>query len=395
VTSHVFIVDDSTLKIHLEHRFAGIGARDDSFELIRSPRTISRTARRMAGMASDISRVAEGDSVFFYLQQSQFSAGRFYGEFVAVGAPYGVENGKLVAGVKITKNLPLRVAIAPKNVFPRGVREDDFLDRLSDPLSGYLLKPYEAPWTLIYRKLLGNRGCVAIRDQEADLLRRHLEAIPGNVPLEAGSFSLNSEYPERRITLDLTNSSNELASDNPVDRLEVDLRSLYDLAKRSGKKRESFLQGLLIKDILFGEELLSSVSGDRTLLWLGNEVRCGVGNRAIDLLLETSGDSPNSRCLYVIELKDDSPRVEHEQQIGKYIRWAIDQYLSSEIYEKLVPVLITTKHSRATKSRPAWRPGQPGPYLRGPTDYSAKVAPLLHLLVIDSDPRRIQLTSTK
>jgi hypothetical protein len=207
MTSHVFIVDGSTLRLHLEHLFAGIGARQDGFELIQNPKAISRTARRMAGMASDISRVANGDSVFFYLQQSKSSAGRFYGEFVAVGTPYGVENGKMIAGVKLSKNLPLRVSIAPKKVFPRGVREDDFLDRLSDPLSGVLLKPYEAPWTLIYRKLLGNRGCVAIRDQEADLLRRHLEAIPDNVPLEAGPFSLNSENHERRISLATANST--------------------------------------------------------------------------------------------------------------------------------------------------------------------------------------------
>jgi hypothetical protein len=119
-----------------------------------------------------------------------------------------------------------------------------------------------------------------------------------------------------------------------------------------------------------------------------------VGNRAIDLLVETSGDSPAVRRLYIIELKDDSPRVEHEDQIGKYVRWAIDQYLSSENYEELVPVLVTTKPARATKSRPAWKPGQLGPFLRGPMDYSAKVAPLLHLLVDDSDPKKIHLTST-
>lgn len=133
--------------------------------------------------------------------------------------------------------------------------------------------------------------------------------------------------------------------------------------------------------------------GHRKLLWLGNEVRCGVGNRAIDLLIETSGDSPPSRWLYVIELKDDSPRDRHQHQIDKYIRWAIDHYLADDTYEQFVPILITTKNSPSIRSRPAWKPGQLGPYLRGPKDYSAKVAPLLHLLVHDSDSRKIELAS--
>lgn len=391
MTSHVFIVDDSTLKVHLEYLFAGIGAKDDSFDLIQDPQAVSRNARRMAGMASDISRVANGDSVFFYLQQSQFSPGRFYGEFVAVGIPYGVTKGKMVAGVKLSKNLPLRVAIAPKTVFPRGVKEDDFLDRLSDPRSGALLNLHAVPWTLIYRKLLGNRGCVAIRDQEADLLRRHLEAISDNTPLESGSFSLNSENSERQLSLVSANSPKQPTGDDLDDRLEINLRSLYDLAKKNGNQRELFLQWLLIKGFLSGDGTLASVVGDRKLLWLGNEVRCGVGNRAIDLLIETSGDSPTSRKLYVIELKDDSPRSIHQQQIDKYIRWAIDHYLADEIYEQLVPILVTTRDSPAVRLRQTWKPGQCKPYLRGQTDYSAKVAPLLHLLVKDSDPQKIQL----
>lgn len=394
MTSHVFIVDDSTLKVHLEHLFAGIGSREDSFQLIQHPPAISRTARRVAGMASDISRVASGDSVFFYLQQSRDSPGRFYGEFVAVGVPYGVAKGKMVAGAKLSKNLPLRVAIAPKTVFPRGVREDDFLDRLSDPRSGALLKPHTVPWTLIYRKLLGNRGCVAIRDQEADLLRLHLKATENNTPLESGSYTLNSEDSERRLSRVSPDSPIEPAGDSLDDRLEINLRPLYDLAKSNGNQRELFLQWLLIKGFLSGDGTLSSVTGNRELLWLGNEVRCGVGNRAIDLLIETAGDAPTSRHLYLIELKDDSPRDRHQRQVEKYIHWAIDHYLADETYERLVPILITTKNSTSIRSRPAWKPGQLGPFRRGEADYSAKVAPLLHFVVNDSDPGRIELAST-
>jgi len=300
----------------------------------------------------------------------------------------------MVAGAKLSKNLPLRVAIAPKTVFPRGVREDDFLDRLSDPRSGALLKPHTVPWTLIYRKLLGNRGCVAIRDQEADLLRHHLETILDNTPLESGSYTLNSENSERRLSLVSPTSPKEPTGDSLDDRLEINLRPLYDLAKKNGNQRELFLQWLLIKGFLSCDGTLGSVIGNRKLMWLGNEVRCGVGNRAIDLLIETTGDAPTSRQLYVIELKDDSPRDTHQHQIDKYIRWAIDHYLADTTYEQLVPILITTRNSRSIRSGPAWKPGQLGPYLRGQADYSAKVAPLLHLLVNDSDPGEIKLAST-
>lgn len=394
MTAHVFIVDDSTLKVHLEHLFAGIGSREDGFHLIQDPSAISHAARRMAGMAADISRVASGDSVFFYLLQSKGSPGRFYGEFVAVGVPYGVAQGRMVAGVKLSKNLPLRVAIAPKTVFPRGVREDDFLDRLSDPRSGALLKPHNVPWTLIYRKLLGNRGCVAIRDQEADLLRLHLEATANNTPLESGSYTLISENSERRLSLASLESPKELAGDSLDGRLEINLRPLYDLAKKRGNQRELFLQWLLIKGFLSGDGSLGSVTGNRELFWLGNEVRCGVGNRAIDLLIETAGDAPGTRQLYVIELKDDSPRDVHQHQIEKYIRWAIDHYLADETYERLTPILITTKNSRSIRQRPPWKPRQLGSFCRGQVDYSAKVAPLLHLVVNDSRQGEIELAAT-
>ena len=86
MTTHVFIVDSTTFKIHLEYLFAGTGSKENRVDFINSPSIYIHHGREnpLVGMIADGSRIRKGDQVVFYLQQSQeISEGKFFGIFKA------------------------------------------------------------------------------------------------------------------------------------------------------------------------------------------------------------------------------------------------------------------------------------------------------------------------
>lgn len=85
-TTHVFIVDSTTFKYHLEYLFVGTGAKDRKIDFNNTSNCdLSHTAEKMLlGMMADSQRVRKGDYVIFYLQQNfaeGISEGKFYGVF--------------------------------------------------------------------------------------------------------------------------------------------------------------------------------------------------------------------------------------------------------------------------------------------------------------------------
>ena len=83
-TTHVFIVDSTTFKYHLEYLFVGTGAKDRKidFNNTSDSRLFSTTENNLLGMMADIQRVRKGDYVIFYLQQNKKEKifdGKFYG----------------------------------------------------------------------------------------------------------------------------------------------------------------------------------------------------------------------------------------------------------------------------------------------------------------------------
>ena len=72
MTTHVFIVDSTTFRLHLEHLFAGTGARDYRIDFNgKKNTTLHHSIENMLfGMIADASRVRKGDQIIFYLQMS-------------------------------------------------------------------------------------------------------------------------------------------------------------------------------------------------------------------------------------------------------------------------------------------------------------------------------------
>lgn len=389
MTSHIFIVDESTLKSHLEHLFAGTGALSDSVSLLHGSHALTPAGRRIASMVCDLSRISVGDAIFFYLQRGDDGQpGLFMGEFSAVSPAYAVTDGNLVNGTPLSKNLPLRIDIAARSVYSLGVPEDEFLDRLTAPDSGVPLASHEVPWSLIYRKLSANRGCVAIRDEEADLLRRCLRTRGGSV-LVGPVFNLQA-----RTIVQSSPVPTASPAVGPTVKLAFDLWPSYLLGKAMRRSKEVFLQWKIIFDLLSKSPAAQPILNGDQLLWLGNEVRCGVGNRAIDLLLEVSAGPAGSKRLIIIELKDDITRAKWDSQIYKYVEWAIDHYLVGCPFESIEPILVTTKTARRPKKAVGTAPASRRPnFSRGPISYDLKIRNLRCLRVDDSQVDTVDFLS--
>ena len=63
MTTHVFIVDSKTFKMHLEYLFAGTGAQDIEIDFNATSNTALHYAieNMLVGMTADASRIRQGE----------------------------------------------------------------------------------------------------------------------------------------------------------------------------------------------------------------------------------------------------------------------------------------------------------------------------------------------
>ena len=171
-TTHVFIVDINTFKYHLEYMFVGTGAQDRviDFNNSKSSSMHSTTENNLVGMIADSQRLRVGDQVIFYLQQNfqnGIKEGKFYGVFKVREAPSFMDNNDSNQYLKenLGKSLTFRAKIEPYQVYSEGITEWEALDEIKD-----IQLPNHILWSLIYRKLKGNRGNTMITIYESERL---------------------------------------------------------------------------------------------------------------------------------------------------------------------------------------------------------------------------------
>ncbi len=344
--THVFIVNNSTIKYHLEYLFAGIGANYDAPFLEDAHYQNSRRAfdgltsvseQNIVAMIADISRVKKGDKIIFYLRASQHE-GKFYGIFRAAGTPFYDSNDNNYLSDEMNKKLNLRIIIEADEVYPLGVSEHTALDLLDG-----IDHPSKMCWSLIYRKLKGNRGCTMITDYEADMLISKIRAKNNNQPLSGTSFSYDVTQ-EKIITIGSTSEyKGEKKSILIHDRL---------LVKSSRKNAfESHLQAYIIQNCL--EEPLRSLLNinKQTDTWIGNEVSCGVGMQRIDIVI--SQEAKNSIVINIIELKDECPYDGIiTYQLPWYIAWTMNYWGPLYSQKQLIinPIVIARNASKQIKA---------------------------------------------
>lgn len=327
--THVFIVDEITFKYHLKYMFAGIGVKDKQANFLTNP-TVSNdkkslppaTERNLVAMIADISRVKVGDKIIFYLQATSESSGMFFGVFRAISNPFFDENDdKNYLKSDLMKGLSFRVLIASDQVFSLGVTERELLDNIADKKY-----PYQLCWSLIYRKLKGNRGCTMITDYEYEELYNKLVVRNSGIVLNFSNYT----YDAKQNTIVSANSTKQyLGRQNTIDIMP---RMKYKV--QCGNAFETHLQAFVVQQIAARNAGFLNLLGVNSYLdfWIGNEVSCGVGMQRIDvMIIQEVGN--NAINIIPIELKDEEPTDKIFNQISLYVDW-IRQYVLPNYYDR-------------------------------------------------------------
>ena len=346
--THVFIVDDQTFRYHLEYMFAGTCASWDSLFIedvnYNNPRKKEQgltpgQERTIAKMIADVSRIRIGDKILFYVKQSKYHEGMFFGVFRVCDNPFFDSNGNNYLSQELGINLNFRVLIEPDRVFQFGVSEREALDNLEG-----ITHPSQMCWSMIYRKLKAKRGCTMITDQESDRLIRLLCQQNNNVELNGAGYSFNCI--ENHI---------ELKNESPLyegTKTSIDIKDRMLVLSSREKAFETHLQAFILQNCDRNPQLIEliALSPDEPL-WIGNEVYCGFGMQSIDVLL--IGESDDNVTIKIIELKDEIPRKQIiKDQIPWYIKW-VDQYVAPNYSKRVIikPIIIAANFQRMSKTQ--------------------------------------------
>lgn len=332
--THVFIVSENTFDYHLRYLFAGTGYKDNEPILNETCGQDYNAEKTLTAMISDISKVRENDYVIFYVTGCK----KFFGIFqIASQAFFNPKSENFLGDENyLDKYLPFRVKIKPYKVYPIGISEHSALDEIA-----HLNHPYEMCWSLIYRKLAGNRGCSFITEFEYLHLLSLLE--------KANEDYLKSDffcYDKENKCIKPTETACEY-----IGRTDLSLKIKNRLLHKTGAY-EVHLQAYITQnfDNILANFLLPEKS---KTLWIGNEVICSVGEQRIDILIVS--DTECETVIRLIELKDERPTAGAINQLEWYITW-VDQYISPNFENKrkpirVIPTIIAEKFNRNTKNK--------------------------------------------
>jgi hypothetical protein len=338
MTTHVFIVDLTTFKIHLEYLFAGTGAKEHAVDFNNNPNSnLHHSVEDMlVGMSADACRIRRGDNIIFYLQQDLSNGireGKFFGIFRAAADCSFLDNndGQQYLKSELKKSLTFRTLIEPDVVYAEGVTEWEALDEIKN-----ICSPNQMLWSLIYRKLKANRGNTMITIYEAErlcqLIRNKNQRHTINVNGKKLSFDKSAE-----TIIALSKNQTQYAGRQEA----INILPRLITKCNSKKKFESHLQSYIVRNI--GTKVNQSLNNsiipkNHTVEWLGNEVSCGVGMQRIDIAL-SAVSSTGQRVFIPIELKAVEASVDNVRQINRYVDW-IEQYYTPNRQSDIQPILV-------------------------------------------------------
>lgn len=333
-TTHVFIVGSNTFKYHLEYQFVGTGAKDKVIDFNNSTTSGLHPSSEngLLGMIADSQRVRVGDLIIFYLQMDKskgINEGKFYGVFKVLESPSFLDNNDNTQFLKasLNKSLTFRTRIEPYQVYPNGITEWEALDEISNIESHLNMQ-----WSLIYRKLKGNRGNTMITIPESENLINLIENKNSGNVLDGASFSFDVGTQQ----IEISDETFQYTGNQETINISPRLIQKYSI----GLQFETHLQAYLLQNI---ENLVMFV--DQNIEWIGNEVSCGVGMQRIDIMLSINGQS---RKVIPIELKSVCAYTNITKQVQRYIDWIEQYYIptrESEIEPMIIAREITDKTS--------------------------------------------------
>lgn len=341
MTTHVFIVNEQSFKVHLEYMFVGTGSKNKGVDFNNGPisQLHSKSEEGLVAMMADFSRIRLGDYVLFYVQASKEQEGKFYGIYQIDSEPFIEQQGNAQYLYDLLgKNLTFRARIKPYRVYENGVTEWEALDEINS-----INSPNQMLWSLIYRKLKGNRGNTMITIYEADRLFGLIRRKNNNNFITGKSYSYNNEKQVVLNTPPLIYMGNQ-------PRFNILPRLLYK--KNNNCAYEAHLQ-MFITQNLCNHHSLKSALKVNSLEWLGNEVSCGVGMQRIDIMFSQNLNDIE-REIVPIELKAVPASIDNVRQISRYIDW-IEQYYIPNRVSVIRPVLICPASNLSTDTIQSFR----------------------------------------
>jgi len=224
-------------------------------------------------------------------------------------------------------SLIYRVFIKPEKVYPKPISEWDAIDNL--PLCAK-----DVRWSLLYRKLKGERGCSYLFPQEYMGLVKLLEETNEGTTLKID--------PDEEITLDSSTSEIIKSGKKPQPYIAPIRRPINPLIEaahliRRGQQFESYLQAYFTLNIDRDPTLAEVCGVSPQLSWFANEVYAGTGMQRIDIFCILLMDREQE--FRVIELKTTPASVDDIDQIAKYVRWT-KVYIHGASQENVQPVLF-------------------------------------------------------
>lgn len=189
-------------------------------------------------------------------------------------------------------------------------------------------------WSLIYRKLKGNRGNTMITIYEAERLFKLLRDKNSRQSLNGSNFTFDLSTQEIKVD---PNSHSYTGRKEKIDILPR-LISKYN----KGQAFEPHLQAYVVQNIgrNKNQSLDDCLIGGLPLEWIGNEVSCGVGMQRIDIVLSVIKNNIN--IVIPIELKSVGATKDNVIQIQRYVDWLEQYYIPNRISD-IQPVLISMR----------------------------------------------------
>ncbi|TXJ33517.1 DUF91 domain-containing protein [Brachyspira aalborgi] len=329
MTTHVFIVDATTFKYHLEYQFVGTGKGNEVVDLNNSTNEIHHAKENnMLSMIADFSRVQIGDLVIFYLQQNfekGIHEGKFYGVFKIKSLVFLDNNDKKqFLKNELQKSLTFRCLIEPHIVYSKGVTEWEALDEIKN-----IHSPNQMLWSLIYRKLKGNRGNTMITIYESERLIKLIRDKNSRNILNVENFSFDLKNQE---IIALQDSKEYIGRKDEINILP---RLIKKYLKNN--QFEAHLQTYILQK--FYQTKLFGILNNENIEWLGNEVSCGVGMQRIDIMASIEANNTNPRKIIPIELKSSQVYPSILTQVKRYVDW-LEQYYIPNCPSDIQPMII-------------------------------------------------------
>lgn len=285
----------------------------------------------------------------------------FYGIFRIAKDAFVISDSSYLLE-SLNKKLIYRIFIEYDEVYPKHVTEWEALEKLP-------VYAQDIIWSLIYRKLKGERGCTPITIDETNRLfnmirEQNLEKFLTLSSTDILTWDRESKeikvhygeivkYQSNTASASL-NIKNEIIKRATVG---ITLKDISSQIKREfrfprNSKHESFLQAYFTEYIGI-DPRLDPMTGNRDeLIWVGNEVACGVGMQKIDILTITS-DVRENKEYRIVELKvvEVSPTITYK--LERYVNWT-NSYIKEAINSNIQPIVVAPLLVKEGKSLRNW-----------------------------------------